>query len=69
MSTVVLMDGSVVDSASEQWRFECECRYIAKLSDRVARKRFFDAIAKFRGQVMADEVESFVRANFKILRG
>ena len=69
MSTVVLMDGSLVDSASEPWRFECECRHIANLPDRVARKRFVDAVAKFRGQSAADEVESFVRANFKILRG
>ena len=69
MSTVVLMDGSLVDSNSEQWRFECECRHIANLTDRVARKRFVDAVAKFRGQSAADEIESFVRTNFKILRG
>lgn len=27
------------------------------------------AVAKFRGQSAADEIESFVRTNFKILRG
>ena len=69
MNDVVLIDGSVVDSASEPWRFECECRHIAKLPDRVHRKRFLDELAKRRGQQVADEVESFVRTNFKILRG
>ena len=69
MNDVVLFDGSVVHSASEPWRFECECRHIANLPDRVARKRFLDELAKRRGQQVADEVESFVRTNFKILRG
>ena len=69
MNDVVLIDGSVVDSRSEPWRFECECRHIAQLPDRVARKRCVDAIAKVRGQSVADEVEGFVRANFKLLRG
>ena len=69
MNDVVLIDGSVVDSASESWRFECECRHIANLPDRVARKCFVDAVAKFRGQSAADEVESFVLTNFKLLRG
>lgn len=69
MNDVVLIDGSVVHSASEPWRFECECRHIANLPDRVARKRFLDELAKRRGQQVADEVEDFVRANFKILRG
>lgn len=69
MNDVVLIDGSVVHSASEPWRFECECRHIANLPDRVARKRFLDELAKRRGQQVADEVESFVRTNFKILRG
>lgn len=69
MNIVSLMDGSLVDSRSEPWRFECECRHIANLPDRVARKRCVDAIAKVRGQSAADEVESFVRTNFKMLRG
>ena len=69
MNIVALIDGSLVDSRSEQWRFECECRHIAKLPDRVARKRFLDELAKRRGQQVADEVEGFVRTNFKILRG
>ena len=69
MNTVVLLDGSLVDSASESWRFECECRYIANMTDRVARKRYVDAVAKVRGQSEADQVEGFVRANFKRLRG
>lgn len=69
MNDVILIDGSVVDSASEPWRFECECRHIAKLLDRADRKRFLDELAKRRGQEVADEVEGFVRANFKLLRG
>lgn len=69
MNIVSLIDGSLVDSRSEPWRFECECRHIANLPDRVARKRFLDELAKRRGQQVADEVESFVRTNFKILRG
>ena len=40
----------------------------ANLPDRVARKRFVDAIAKARGQSVADEIEGFVRTNFKLLR-
>ena len=69
MSTVVLMDGSVVDSNSEQWRFECECRYVANLPNRDDRKRALTGIAKSRGQSAAADVESFVRTNFKLLRG
>ena len=38
------------------------------MADRVARKRFVDAIAKARGQSVADEIEGFVRTNFKLLR-
>ena len=69
MNDVVLIDGSVVHSASEPWRFECECRHIANLPDRVARKRFLDELAKRRGQQVAGEIESFVLTNFKLLRG
>ena len=69
MNTVVLLDGSLVDSSSEQWRFECECRHIANLPDRVARKRCVGEIAKVRGQSAADQIEGFVRTNFKLLRG
>ena len=43
--------------------------FVITTVERVARKCFVDAVAKFRGQSAADEVESFVRANFKILRG
>lgn len=69
MTDVHLIDGSVVDSYSEVWRFECECRHIANLSDREARKRALTSIAKSRGQSAANNVESFVRTNFKLLRG
>ena len=69
MTDVRLIYGSVVDSCSESWRFECECRYVANLPSRDDRKRALTGIAKSRGQSAAADVESFVRTNFKLLRG
>lgn len=45
---VTLADGQVVDSASEEWRFECEARYINRLPGST-RREFLGAVATKRG--------------------
>ncbi|MNK29188.1 hypothetical protein D3C87_475790 [compost metagenome] len=40
MSIVKLVDGTEVDSASEDWRFECECRYILNLPTLIQRREW-----------------------------
>lgn len=37
---VALIDGEEVDSASEAWRFECECRYILNLPTLIQRREW-----------------------------
>lgn len=48
-NTVTLIDGREVSSSSEEWRHECECRYISRLPTTEARHRQLDLIGKFRG--------------------
>lgn len=62
MTTVTLQDGRQVDSASEEWRHECEARSILKLRTIDARREHLDAIEKRRGKAEADRLRETVRA-------
>jgi hypothetical protein len=44
-----LIDGRVVDSASEEWRAECEARYALGLH-RIERGPFLDGVKQRRGE-------------------
>lgn len=48
MPMVALVDGTEVDSASEAWRFECECRHILNLPTLLARREWLYGRAEFQ---------------------
>jgi len=58
MSTVTLIDGREVNSASEEWRHECEARAIAALPTLAQRRAWLDNIQSKRGQAAADALRS-----------
>lgn len=54
-NVVRLVDGSEVDSASEDWRHECECRYV--MARNAAEQREYSAIVlRNRGQEVVDRM-------------
>lgn len=62
MSTVRLLDGTEVDSASEAWRHESEARAIADLRTLGERRAWLEAIEKRRGQAAADRLRQTMKA-------
>lgn len=70
MSTVKLIDGREVDSASEEWRAETEARAILAMPSRLARIRFMEGyidpttsrqvkgVLQQRGQAAADKLKA-----------
>ena len=44
--------GEIVSSDSEEWRHDCECRWVSDLidKDRPAAVKFFDGVRKKRGE-------------------
>ena len=50
MPTVTLIDGRQVDSASEEWRHECEARQVARLPDQAARHGYVAGVKERRGE-------------------
>lgn len=50
MRPVTLHDGTVVDSSSEEWRHECEARYILNMPTIHQRRSTLEAIEKKRGE-------------------
>ncbi|MEY4416009.1 MAG: Bordetella phage vB BbrM [Pseudomonadota bacterium] len=54
MPDVTLIDGAVVDSASEAWRHESEARAIAALPTLAQRREWLEALEKRRGKPAAD---------------
>lgn len=53
MSTVTLIDGTQVDSASEEWRHETEARMVARLPTSQMRHEYVDAVGRKRGEAAA----------------
>lgn len=49
MTTVTLVDGRRVDSASEEWRHEAEARAIAKLPTLADRRAWLEQLEAKRG--------------------
>jgi hypothetical protein len=49
MPCVSLIDGREVDSTSEEWRHECEARYIANIPTREQRHDYLAIVTKRRG--------------------
>jgi len=62
MGTVTLIDGREVDSASEEWRAECEARHVLSMRDIGRRREYLAAITKRRGEAHGKMLADLVRA-------
>lgn len=58
-----------MDTNSEAWRFECECRHVMSLRVREARRQYLDGVKKVRGEAAALRLEDGVRAMWEVRRG
>lgn len=65
MAQVTLIDGTVVDSASEEWRHECEARAVLKMPTLAKRRAFLygtlNKWGKPEGGVLGRRGEAAVR--------
>jgi hypothetical protein len=61
---VRLRDGREVSSSSEEWRAECEARYVAKLPDREARRGYLSRVEAKRGADARKALERAAREIF-----
>lgn len=59
---VRLIDGREVDSASDEWRHECEARAIAARPMTAERREYLREVAATRGQAAADALLATMRA-------
>ncbi|OWQ92020.1 hypothetical protein CDN99_06590 [Roseateles aquatilis] len=69
MTSVTLIDGRQVDSASEEWRAECakrheEARRVADMPSNEARKRYIDTVRASRGDQAAQRLR---KAAFELM--
>jgi len=62
VTTVTLHDGRQVDSASEEWRHECEARQILRMRSIKARREALNAIERSRGKAEADRLRETMKA-------
>jgi len=58
MDTVKLIDGRQVDRSSEEWRHECEARFLIGLPTIDERRDFLAGIEKKRGAAEADRLRA-----------
>lgn len=56
--SVTLLDGRQVDSASEDWRHECEARSIAERPSLAERRMYLGEVEKSRGKAEADRLRA-----------
>ena len=61
MPDVTLLDGRQVDSASEDWRHECEARAIAARPTLAERRMYLDEVARRRGTAAADRLRETMK--------
>lgn len=57
---VLLIDGRTVPSDSEEWRAECEARWILHMPTKAMRFWFLDQVSNFRGEAAAKELRAHV---------
>lgn len=62
MTTVRLIDGTEVDSASEAWRHECEARAISKLPSTGMLRAWLEDLERRRGKEAADRLRATIKA-------
>lgn len=61
MNLVTLVDGRQVDSATDEWRHECEARAIAALPTLGDRRAWLETLEKRRGKTAADKLRATMR--------
>jgi hypothetical protein len=61
MSTVTLIDGRQVDSASEEWRHEAECRAVAALPTLADRRAWLEKLEHKRGKDAVDAIRATMK--------
>ena len=61
MGLVTLIDGREVDSASEDWRAECEARAVCNMPNKAARHEYVERVRKRRGCQPALKLQEDVR--------
>ncbi len=61
MNTVTLLDGREVDSASEEWRHECEARSIAARPTLDERRQYLSEVERRRGKDAADRLRETMK--------
>jgi len=71
MTTVTLITGGQVDSASEEWRLECaqrheEARRVAELPSNEARRAHIQRVRSSRGDLAADRLR---KAAHQLMQG
>lgn len=57
-----LVDGREVDSASDEWRHECEARAIANIPGLAQRREWLENLEKRRGKPAADRMRVTLKA-------
>lgn len=65
---VRLIDGRQVDSASEEWRHECEARHVANLPTREARQAYLGYVRDRRGVGLGQQLEELAMRIFNAQR-
>ncbi len=65
MSTVKLIDGTEVDSASEAWRHETEARSIAARPTLEERRAYLYSVEASRGKKEADRLRETMKLIWK----
>ena len=59
---VILHDGRVVHSSSEEWRAECEARHVLRLPDVKARRAYLRRAGSKRGEAARAQLETHILA-------
>jgi hypothetical protein len=65
MPTTTLLDGRVVDTASEDHRHECEARWILNLPRKHDRLDYLELVGKRRGPAAVTRLEKSIIALWK----
>lgn len=65
---VTLFDGTVVDSASESWRAECEARHVLRLPSKQHRLDYLARVESKRGKASRDALEALGLALWRSMR-
>lgn len=61
MPAVTLLDGRQVDSASEEWRHECEARMVAARPSLAQRREYLAEVERRRGAAAAEQLRQTMK--------